>query len=44
MRVDLSAGDQNYVQDCELCCNPLQIAVVIRNYRIESFDARDIEQ
>jgi len=24
--LDLSAGGQNYVEDCEVCCNPMTIA------------------
>lgn len=26
MLLDLSAGGQNYVEDCEVCCNPINIA------------------
>ena len=22
--VDLSAGDQNYVEDCQVCCRPIE--------------------
>ena len=24
--LDLSAGDQSYVEDCQVCCQPMQIA------------------
>ncbi len=24
--VDLSAGSQSYVEDCQICCQPMQIA------------------
>ena len=24
--VDLSAGAQSYVEDCQICCQPMQIA------------------
>lgn len=23
--LDLSAGDQSYVEDCEICCQPMQV-------------------
>lgn len=23
--LDLSAGDQNYIEDCQVCCQPMQI-------------------
>ncbi len=25
--VDLSAGDQRYVEDCQICCNPILFEV-----------------
>lgn len=27
--VDTSAGDQRYVEDCQVCCRPIEIAVAI---------------
>ena len=24
--VDISAGDQNYIEDCQVCCQPMQIS------------------
>lgn len=24
--LDLSAGDQGYVEDCQICCQPMQIS------------------
>lgn len=28
-RVDLSSGDQSYVEDCQVCCQPIQMAVQV---------------
>lgn len=39
MLIDPSVPQQQYVEDCEVCCNPLQIQVTIENGEIESFDA-----
>jgi len=25
--VDLSAGSQSYVEDCQVCCQPIQLSV-----------------
>ena len=25
--VDLSAGSQNYIEDCAICCKPIEIAL-----------------
>lgn len=27
--VDASAGDQQYVEDCQVCCRPIQVAVAL---------------
>jgi len=27
VRLDLSAGNQQYVEDCQVCCQPMQIRV-----------------
>jgi hypothetical protein len=44
MLVDLSQLDQSYIEDCEVCCNPIQIQVRIENQLIISFLAQNIEQ
>jgi uncharacterized Zn finger protein len=27
--VDASAGDQRYVEDCQVCCRPIEVSVTI---------------
>ena len=44
MLVDYSVSDQNYIEDCEICCNPIQLDIVIENNEITSFQAESIEQ
>jgi hypothetical protein len=44
MLLDPSIPEQNYIEDCEVCCNPIQISYIIRNGDLESFEATDIEQ
>ena len=29
MLVDCSAGAQRYVEDCEVCCNPMDVVITI---------------
>jgi hypothetical protein len=29
LQLDLSAGDQSYVEDCQVCCQPMVIAVTV---------------
>ncbi len=37
--VDPSLSEQNYIEDCEVCCNPLNMHITIENGEITSFDA-----
>ena len=43
MLVDCSVSNQNYIEDCEICCNPIQLDIVIENNEITSFQAESIE-
>lgn len=29
LRLDLSAGDQSYIEDCQVCCRPIQVGVQV---------------
>ncbi len=40
IQVDLSAGDQSYIEDCEVCCQPVQLICTIDDFRLVSVDAR----
>lgn len=40
IRLDLSAGGQSYVQDCEVCCNPLDIQYDIEEGEVAKVDVR----
>jgi transcription elongation factor Elf1 len=40
MLLDLSAGSQHYIEDCEVCCNPIEISYQTEEGRITSFEAR----
>lgn len=37
MTLDLSAGGQTYIEDCEVCCNPLQISYDVQGHRVANF-------
>ncbi|WP_455212350.1 CPXCG motif-containing cysteine-rich protein [Kaarinaea lacus] len=34
--VDLSAGDQIYIEDCYVCCRPIQFDIRTANYELVS--------
>jgi transcription elongation factor Elf1 len=38
MLIDLSAGSQRYVEDCEVCCNPIKISYDTEDGTLLSFE------
>jgi len=44
MILDLSIEDQSYVEDCEVCCNPIQINFRAEDLELKEFQANSIEQ
>ena len=44
MVLDLSVEEQSYVEDCEVCCNPIQISYTIDNFELTDFQADNLEQ
>lgn len=44
MILDLSVTEQSYVEDCEVCCNPIQISYSVDDSELFDFSADSIEQ
>ncbi len=44
MLLDLTAGGQTYVEDCEVCCNPISIYFDVEDGAIASFQAESSGQ
>ena len=42
--LDSSLEGQSYIEDCEVCCQPIQIRYNIENFEIVDFEAESIEQ
>lgn len=38
--VDPGVGEQQYVEDCEVCCRPIELQIVATEEGVETFDAR----
>lgn len=38
MLMDSSIRTQIYIEDCEVCCNPIEIKVVFDNFELVSLD------
>ncbi|HZJ20727.1 MAG TPA: CPXCG motif-containing cysteine-rich protein [Pricia sp.] len=44
MLMDPSIRKQTYVEDCEVCCNPIEVTPEFENNELIGFQATDIEQ
>lgn len=42
--VDLSQSSQTYIEDCEVCCNPIEFQVQCTGQELEHFQVQSIEQ
>ena len=42
--LDQSVQDQVYIEDCEVCCNPIEMSVIFQNNELVSFTYDSIEQ
>jgi len=43
MVLDLSVRRQTYVEDCEVCCNPIEVSYRVEDEELESFAAEVLE-
>ena len=44
MLMDTSVSNQRYIEDCEVCCNPIEIESQFESNALISFQAISIEQ
>ena len=43
MVLDLSVKEQEYIEDCEVCCQPVQIRYAAEDFELISFEADVLE-
>jgi transcription elongation factor Elf1 len=43
MVLDLSVTTQTYVEDCEVCCNPIEVRYLVEDDAIVDFSAQVLE-
>ena len=43
MVLDTSVTSQSYVEDCEVCCNPIEVHYAIEDDAVVDFRARVLE-
>lgn len=44
MILDTSVSHQTYIEDCEVCCNPIEVSQVFENHKLVEFHSNSIEQ
>lgn len=44
MILDLSVGEQEYIEDCEVCCRPVRICYTAGDFELKTFAAESPEQ
>jgi hypothetical protein len=44
MLLDASVSRQTYVEDCEVCCNPIEISPEFQDQELVGFQAISLEQ
>jgi hypothetical protein len=42
MVLDLSAARQTYIEDCEVCCKPIEIRFAVEHDELTRFDANTL--
>ena len=43
MVLDVSVPEQTYVEDCEVCCQPIEVSCAIEDGALTDFEARAVE-
>lgn len=44
MLIDSSIEKQQFVEDCEVCCNPIEVTLSFQDGELIAFEARDLGQ
>ncbi|QXP50541.1 MULTISPECIES: CPXCG motif-containing cysteine-rich protein [Cellulophaga] len=44
MLLDTSVRQQTYIEDCEVCCNPIELTPEFQEHELVGFSANDIDQ
>ena len=42
--IDPSINNQNFIEDCQVCCNPLEFDLIIQDNILQSFSVKSIGQ
>jgi transcription elongation factor Elf1 len=42
--LDLSAGEQTYIEDCEVCCKPIQVTYSAEDGEVSDFNSEALDE
>lgn len=42
--LDTSEHQLNYIEDCEVCCNPIEISANFKSDKLQLFHSKSLEQ
>ena len=42
--IDPSIENQNFIEDCEVCCNPIEFHITVENNEVVLFNSEKIDQ
>ena len=42
--LDLSVPAQSYIEDCEVCCNPIEVTPIFQAQELIAFESQSLEQ
>ncbi len=43
MLFDNSVAAQTFIEDCEVCCNPIEIKIAFENFELKEIDVQSID-
>ncbi|MEM6327593.1 MAG: CPXCG motif-containing cysteine-rich protein [Bacteroidota bacterium] len=43
MLLDPSVGQQTYVEDCEVCCSPIEVTYAVADETVHAFEAERMD-
>ena len=43
MVLDTSVGAQSYIEDCEVCCRPIQLRYAVEDGEVIEFEAKGLD-
>ena len=42
--IDMLSGSQKYIEDCEVCCKPIEISFITTDGKIESLEVKRLDE